>query len=159
MIVDSIQCLEKYAAIHPLFPKAFAFFKRLTEENVPDGKYVMPDCETENSVYVILGTKALPEKTQLSAESHKRYIDIQIVLAGEEIMCVPAEVIPAPLAPYDEGKDACLYECVARSTCHDLKITAGSFAIFFAEELHIPQVAACGETNAVRKAIIKVLAK
>ncbi len=158
MIVDRITSMKNYECMHKRFADAFAFFNQLIEQNVPDGKYFMPSCDTEGAVYVMIGTKSLEPKTQLSAEAHVRYIDIQAVLEGEEIMCVPSEQTPAPSTEYNPQKDVTKYEFLTRDTCHTLRITEGSFAIFFNDELHIPEVEMCGDTTHVRKAVIKVLA-
>ncbi len=158
MIIDSVKNLEKYSFMNTLFQKAFEFFGELMERDVPDGKYFMPNCPEENGVYVIIGTKALTEKSELSAEAHKKYIDVQIVLSGTELMCVPSEIQPKPLGEYSCEKDCIMYEPVSRDSCHCLRISRDSFAIFMDGELHIPEVAMCGDTKKVRKAIIKVLA-
>ncbi len=159
MIIDKIENLEKYRSMSPLFPYAFRFFRQLIEQEVPDGKYILSDTKDENGVYIMIGTKAFEEKTELCAEAHKKYIDVQVVLSGGELMCVPSEIELKPLGEYNDEKDFTMYEAVPVQSCHRLNITEGSFAIFFDGELHIPESAMLGDTAQVRKAVIKVMAK
>ncbi len=158
MIVDSTKNLSKYACLHPRFEAAIKFFEELMAQNVPDGKYFMPNADVENGIYVSIFTDVIERKEGMSAESHVEYIDIQVVLTGGEEMCVPALKIPEISVEYDEKKDIIRYADLTREDCHVCKINAGSFAIFFDGELHMPGASAFGETSTVRKAIIKVLA-
>ncbi len=159
MIIDNIQNLEKYESMSPLFPYAFKFFRQLMEQGVPDGKYFLSDTKDKNAVYIMIGTKKLAKKEQLCAEAHKKYIDVQIVLLGEEIMCVPSETQPKTFGEYNGEKDCTMYEAVPMDSCHRLNMTEGSFVVFFDGELHIPEAAMSEDSEQVRKAVIKVLAK
>lgn len=87
-------------------------------------------------------------------ESHRRYIDIQFLVKGHELIGFD----------YDLGKvkyvdsrlpnrDIIFYEdCVLPST---IKMTEGSFAIFFPNDLHQPGIAD-GEVCDIRKIVVKV---
>ncbi len=158
MIVDYTKNLARYEGINPRFEAAFKFFFELLEKNVPDGKYFMPNADVENAVYVMIGTKTLQAKESLVAESHVRYIDIQAVLEGGEVMCVPSTACPEVSIAYNPEKDIAKYAPVGMDECHVAKIAAGEFAIFLNNELHIPETAPFGGSDTVRKAVIKVLA-
>ncbi len=158
MIVDSTKNLSKYACLHPRFEAAIKFFEELMAQNVPDGKYFMPNADVENGVYVSIFTDVIETKQSMSAESHVKYIDIQVVLTGGEEMCVPSVKIPDVTVEYDEQKDIIRYAELTREGCHVCNVGAGSFVIFFDGELHMPGASAFGDTSTVRKAVIKVLA-
>ncbi len=158
MVIDRVENLRKYESINPRFAAAFAYFDELVKGNVPDGKYVMPNCDVENEIYVVLMTRTLEEKEALRAESHEKYIDVQVVLEGQETMYVPSYTTPEVEIPYNQTKDITMYAPVDREDCHTLKIDAGSFAMYLDGELHIPDGGMSAESEYVRKAVIKVLA-
>jgi biofilm protein TabA len=86
-------------------------------------------------------------------ESHRTYIDIQFIFAGEEVM----DVLPigglAVDAPYSEKQDVIKY--LDPGTGSRLHLHAGQAAIFFPEDGHMP-----GQYQAapglVRKTVVKV---
>ncbi len=159
MIVDSVKNLSFYENVHPRFARAFAFFNKLMAEGAADGKHVMPDCESDNEIFVnIMSITAQPADGAV-CESHKNYIDVQVVLEGDNLMCVPADgFVPEATMPYNEAKDAALYAPVPLKECYQLPVKAGNFAIFFANELHAPGMSFGDTPTPVRKAVIKVLA-
>ena len=158
MIIDQLNNLSRYESLHPRFPAAFAFLRELLSKEALDGRYSMPGADVKEAVYVIFGTNAIEPNIAAAAEAHKKYIDVQAVLAGEEAMFVPVSVLPAVTDPYRADRDCALYAPVPLETCHRLRVSAGSFAIFFDGELHAPSTAVGTEPVVVRKAILKVLA-
>lgn len=158
MIIDSLENLSFYEGMHPRFPAAFAFLKELIASGAADGRHVMPNADVENAVFVNMGTGDVAPKALATSESHEKYIDVQVVLSGEELMCVPAKGTPAVTSPYNAEGDYALYAPVAVEECYRLYVSEGNFAIFFANELHAPSMGLGTEPTRVRKAIIKVLA-
>ena len=159
MIVDNLNNLSNYESVHPRFPKAFAFFKQLLAEGAADGKHIMPDCAVEKEVFVNFMSINTKANEGAACESHKNYIDVQVVLEGENLMCMPIDgVQPDESAPYNAEKDVTHYLPLALEDCYRLPIKAGNFAIFFADELHAPSMSVTNESTPVRKAVIKVLA-
>lgn len=157
MIIDQLSSPSQYASIHPRFPAAFAFLQELLEKNSPDGRYVMPGADLPEAVFVNLSANDMRTDETATAESHQAYIDVQVVLTGAEAMYIPAET-PAVTTPYQVDRDCALYAPVPLDACHRLLVRAGSFAIFFAGELHAPCHTADGNPARVRKAVLKILA-
>jgi YhcH/YjgK/YiaL family protein len=157
MIYDQTKNLSRYAGVHPRFAKAFAFFEELMAKNAENGCHVLEGTEIEKEIYVnICGGENQP-KDSVRAEAHKRYIDVQILLEGDEDMFVPSHT-PALTTEYQEDGDYMLYENVPLDACHRLTVTEGSFAIFLAEEMHAPGHSSENRPTKIRKAIIKILA-
>lgn len=152
MVIDQLEHLEQYASLHPRFPAAFAFLRRLLQENAPDGRHVLAGTDIPEEIFINLGTGDVTPQETARAESHKKYIDVQVVLSGEELMYIPTRT-PAVTEESTE-KDFLLYAPVPLSDCTRLVVPAGSFAIFFANELHAPCHAP--EPRSVRKAVVKV---
>ena len=154
MVVDTLENLMKYTALHPRFPKAFAYLLELLEKGAENGRH-----QLDEEVYVNLMTGDTKEVELAKAESHRKYIDVQLVIEGEEIMCIPSPQLVLDVATaYSEEKDCMFYEAVKPTECHQLLVDAGQFAIFFAGELHAPMMAVNGKASTVRKAVLKVLA-
>ena len=156
MIIDSFENVSAYEGMHPRFPAAFAYLKELLAKNVPDGRYE-PDQSGE--YYVSIGTGALKNNELARAESHRKYIDLQLVLEGTEHMYIPsANPLPAPESEFNVEKDCVHYDSVPKSDCHCLNVTEGQFAIFFAGELHAPSMAPTNEPCSTRKVVLKIMA-
>lgn len=157
MVIGDFKELGRYAPLHPRFSAAFAYLRELLAAGAADGKHVADAAngtDAPEAIYVNLCTCALHGGETARAESHMRYIDVQVVLTGEEEMYVPAT---EPRVEEESAEqDYRLFEPTRTADCTRLTVRAGQFAIFFPGELHAPchTHAACIET---RKAIVKVL--
>ncbi len=152
MVMDRLENLEQYASLNPRFPAAFAYLRRLLAEDAPNGRHVLAGTDAPEDIFVNLCPCDLVPQDTARAESHKVYIDVQVVLSGDEVMYVPSEV-PAVTEESDE-KDFRLYAPVPLSDCDRLIVRSGSFAIFFPGELHAPCHPLASPSS--RKAIVKV---
>jgi YhcH/YjgK/YiaL family protein len=94
-------------------------------------------------------------KAERKAEAHRRYIDIQYVLSGKEIigygLANPADEV---LDDQLEQKDAIFFKNIKQEI--DLILTGGMYAIFFPADVHRPGCV-YGEPSQVRKVVVKVL--
>jgi len=86
-------------------------------------------------------------------ESHRKFIDVQAVIEGAEIMEV-AEVSRLTVTqPFIEERDFIKYaDCADASV---LRADAGVVALFFPADGHMPSLAA-GQPALVRKTVVKV---
>ena len=88
-------------------------------------------------------------------ETHKRYVDIQIMLTGSERMDVtPSDVLIAD-TDYDEQRDIRFYKRV-ESPAVRLLMEPGNFAMFFPQDAHCPQITPHSEVLNVKKIVIKI---
>jgi YhcH/YjgK/YiaL family protein len=88
-------------------------------------------------------------------ESHRKYVDVQFVGAGEEAIGA------APLQADYEVVEDCLTErdVVFYKGCRgeiELKLSAGMFAVFFPWDVHRPNCMAGAAPARVKKVVIKV---
>ena len=91
------------------------------------------------------------ETTQF--EAHRKYIDIQYVISGKEIMNIaPLKSVNKVLVPYDTTKDI---EFVTVSKSRDLIATPVNFFIFFPDDAHRPGLKD-GVNSPVRKVVINL---
>ena len=146
MIIDSLRQVHLYAALNPRFPAAFEFLRSASLPLLPEGRY-----EVEGSDLVAIVVRA-EGKTRAGAklEAHRKYIDIQYVVAGKEEMgWAPLSGCAAVTDPYDEEKDILFF---GDQPAPWVVVPPGSFALFFPEDAHAPLVS----EGAVHKVIMKV---
>ena len=148
MVVDTLENLEKYASLNPLFAQAIEFLKSHDLHAMEVGK-----TELNGKDLVINIAQTTPKtKEQAKLETHNEFIDIQVPLSGTEIMgCTPGkDCVPAD-APYSAEKDITFFEGLAETY---IAVKPGMFAIFFPQDGHAPGISPDG----VKKVIVKVKA-
>jgi YhcH/YjgK/YiaL family protein len=94
-------------------------------------------------------------KNEVSAkfEAHRKYIDIQYVITGKEIMNIaPVKTVSEVLNPYDATKDI---EFITVSNIVNYKANPSNYFIFFPSDAHRPGLKD-GANSLVRKVVIKV---
>lgn len=137
--------------IKKLSKDAYDFAKRLFSENVSDGRYDISDTVWAN-VFTHT-TKPLPEAKY---EAHRQYVDVQLIISGEEKICVQSLDVMKEgkcLQEYTDESDVELYESNNKGIEHILK--SGEYMILYPEDAHMPGV--CVDTPIeVKKAVIKV---
>ena len=88
------------------------------------------------------------------SESHRQYIDIQVVIAGEELMEV-TNIAKLPVKkPYDEARDVIIYGDYAGTSV--LRVGAGEGAVYFPEDGHMPNLRVGSDPVLMRKTVVKV---
>ena len=86
-------------------------------------------------------------------EAHRKYIDIQYVISGKEVMNItPMTTVKEVLTPYDATKDI---EFVAVNKVVSFKAASDKFFIFFPGDAHRPGLKD-GVNSPVRKIVVKV---
>lgn len=147
MILDSLQNIDKYTTLHPLFKEA-AEYLRSADLNAGGSDETRIELRGESLVVNISCTEP-KNKEQARLETHTKYIDIQVPLSDVEIIgYTPLANLPA--ADYDPDKDITFYEGLAENY---LVVAPGMFVVFFPEDGHAPAISEAG----LRKIVIKVL--
>lgn len=147
MVIDTIDNLEKYVSLNPLFKDVVEFVKSNSLDSLGIGKHLIKGADLFVNVQMAKG------KTKDAAvlETHKKMIDIQIPLSAPETYGY-TPLCDLPEAEYNEEKDITKYVGAAETyvTCKP-----GEFAIFFPQDGHAPCIS---EESELKKAIFKVLA-
>ncbi len=129
--------------------KAFGFLKSNDLSQLEVKRY---DIDGDN-LYVAVSEYLTKNEEDAKFESHQKYIDIQYVAAGKELIGVaPAAQKQDVLTPYDPVKDI---EFMTVSKLINLNATPENFFIFFPDDLHRPGLKD-GENEQVRKVVVKV---
>ncbi len=88
-------------------------------------------------------------------EAHRRYIDIHVVITGEECYrYYPLEHLESERA-YDEENDAELFHKNVEATA-SARLRPGSFIAFFPQDGHVPMLPHNGQPTTVKKIVVKI---
>ncbi|HXC02484.1 MAG TPA: YhcH/YjgK/YiaL family protein [Opitutaceae bacterium] len=87
-------------------------------------------------------------------ESHLAYIDVQVVVAGEELMEVVDAAYLAVAEDLRPAKDVIFYRPFAGGSV--LRVRAGEAAVFFPSDAHLPSLSVGAAATLVRKTVVKV---
>ncbi|MGH8020289.1 MAG: YhcH/YjgK/YiaL family protein [Opitutaceae bacterium] len=147
MIIDTLENAGRYAALHPLFAAGFDYLRRFKPDTA-DGRHEIEG----DSLFALVQTVQTGPAAEKRFEAHRRYIDIQYVAPGSEIMEYSALDDLRPTGTFDEQKDFGLFHDPASAT--RLLVDAGSFAIYYPQDGHKPCCSA-GAPATVRKIVIK----
>lgn len=148
MIYDKIDNIEYYKGLSPNIALALDFLKQMKPDTAVGTYQINPRVKAIVSEYE---TKI---QNEYGFEAHRKNIDIQFLLTGEErIACIPIEKLKAT-DPYDEEKDAAFY-AAENVKAQEMTIGNGYFAIFYPQDGHMPQLC-ISEPMVVKKVVIKV---
>lgn len=87
-------------------------------------------------------------------ESHKKYIDIQLIVDGKEIIEVSNSSSLDILIPYDNMKDVMFYKQPVNANSR-LILNKGDIAIFYPFDAHMPCVS-YSQDDIVIKTVVKI---
>ena len=146
MIFDTIANADRYAALHPLFSRAFEFIRDTDLLALAPGRYPI----VGEDLFVIVENVAGRSRDEAKLECHRKYIDIQLVLEGvDEMGWKPLAECREPVADYSAEKDIQFFRDAPLSW---IATPPDAFCIFFPEDTHAPLVA----TGSIRKLIFKI---
>ena len=149
MIFDSIENINNYISLNQNFEKAFNFIKTNNLEEFSDGRHEIDG----DNIFILIQSYTSREEKENTWESHKKYIDIQYILKGKEIMGFNPVKQLTINGDYLEKEDVAFYEPVDNWT--KLQVEEGQFAIFFPEDGHKPCCINV-KPELIKKAVIKI---
>ena len=143
--------MDKYASIKELSPSGYDFVNKALQNGVENGKYPL-----ENGAYAAVSEYESKPFEVAKFESHKKFIDVQLILSGREIIGVmPTERmrLGTCIGEYNPDKDVELYrECGE----YEAKVLEpGDFLILYPEDGHMPGVQIDGP-EAIKKIVLKI---
>lgn len=159
-LFGNVEHLEKILAADPRFRPAFDYLRRCLTAGSGDAERIGGIAiDAVEEVRLESGSVAFDQayltrgRGDCFFESHRKYIDVQCILEGEEAMDVVSIAELEIDQPYREEKDLVKYEDPGPASY--LRLHAGQAAVFFPEDGHMPGQAV-GESRLVRKTVIKV---
>lgn len=147
MIFDKIENSSIYENISPLIKRAFEYLKQTDFSGVENGKHIVDG----DTVFAILQEYDTKNDSDAKLEAHRKYIDVQYIISGEELIGVRPLIAQTPCKEYDAENDYALYD----DNCSFVKINPRQFAVLFPQDLHKPGVKVDGSIK-VKKVVMKV---
>lgn len=149
MVIDTLENLGKYVDLNPLFADVVVFLKQNDLNTLEEGKHLIKD----NDLFVNIQVAKGRTKEAATLETHRKMIDIQILLDGDETFgYTPLAELPDSFE-YNAEKDITKYGDTPAQTYLTLK--PGQMGIFFPQDGHAPCIS---EQATIKKAIFKVKA-
>ena len=146
MIFSALSQSSRYAALHPLFPRAFDYIRNTDLLAIEPGRYPI----VGDDLFVIVESVSGRSRFEAKLECHRKYIDIQLVLEGtDEMGWRPLADCRAPIADYSAEKDIQFFRDAPATW---IATPPGHFCIFFPEDAHAPLVS----DGEIRKVIFKI---
>lgn len=153
MILDTLANAGRYRGLSPRLDRGLEALERLAAAPPADGRH---DLEG-SGLYASLSTYWTGSPESKPFEAHRRYIDIQVALAGRETLFWAPQAGLAVRTPYSDAEDITLYEDPPGGGLA-VALAPGSFAVLFAQDAHKPGCRAelGGRDERVRKLVLKV---
>lgn len=148
MILAPLASAHRYYPLVSQLQQAFDFLRRPDLATLDNGRH---EIEGEQ-MFAIMARELgrIPEASPL--EFHRRYLDIQYLIAGDEqIGWRPTAGCAHPTQPYDASRDIGFFSDAPQTW---FTLAPGQFAIFFPEDAHAP-LASSGK---IHKVVVKVAA-
>ena len=148
MILDALKNKEQYLSLHPRFKMVFDYIETHDLAAMECGRH---DIDGDN-IFVNVQELELRPYEDARLELHRKYIDIQLLLCGEEEHFGWSEKKDClePVADFDEEKDVQFFTDTPQ--CF-YTVREGQFSILFPEDGHAPMLG----KGAVKKCIFKIL--
>jgi YhcH/YjgK/YiaL family protein len=148
MIVDRIENAKLYAGFGHGVPEALSYLARSDLARLSNGKQEIDG----DRLYAVVQRYQGKPTSAARWEYHQKYLDLQFVVAGDELMGYAPwdERLPVEV-PYDPAKDAGFMSASGVL----LPVSAGMFAVFAPRELHAPGLA----TNPTKPDVFKIVVK
>jgi biofilm protein TabA len=145
--IDKTEFTRQYHLNKKYWDEAFTYLKNTDLNKLPKGKYPIDG----DNVYASVTTDSTKDFDKTNWESHRKYIDIQYVIDGEEKIGVYPVSKATVTKEYDEKRDAANY--AADGKLYSAK--PGTFFIFFPSDAHRPNITP-GGNKVDKKIVIKV---
>ncbi len=129
--------------------QAFKFLKNANLDSLPIGTQELEG----KHLYIAVSEYDSKDKADTRYESHGKYIDIQYVIKGEELIGITTLDKVKVTEPYSEEKDIAFYSF---DEGNYKKATPDKFFIFFPDNVHRPSLKV-DESVSVKKGVVKIL--
>lgn len=144
--IDTLSFAEHYKRYPERWKLAFDYLSSVKKDSLIVGKKFLSE-----DVFVSVDEYQTKKKEDVLFESHRRYIDLQYVIEGEEYIGFSHYPVKE-VVPYNVERDITFYNANIEQL---LKADAGHFFIFFPTDLHQPCIAA-EQCKRVKKIVIKI---
>ena len=147
MIIDKLSNSHLYSGLGERIIKAFDYLTQPDFSKKELGKYEIDG----DNIFAIVNEYQTKDASEGKLEAHKKYIDVQFVAKGSELMGYAPLGNQKVIDEYNEQNDIIFYSGEKSFT----QVDEGMFAIFFPTDVHLPGIKAADKSY-VKKIVIKV---
>ncbi len=126
---------------------AFNFLTKSNLQQLPPGRI-----DLNNDVYAIVSEYETKNSEEANFESHRKYIDVQYIISGKEMIGLTNDIDLNVVSPYNEEKDIAFYNYDGGKL---LTASPDKYFVFFPEDRHKPCLK-IDEKSMVRKVVVKI---
>lgn len=148
MIIDTFENISNYKGAGRVYT-ALEFAAKTDFSTMPLGKY---ELDGKDIFYMVQEYETKPFSG--IAEAHDKYIDIQFIISGEEVVGYAPRCCEKKLVETHPDDDYSLFECKTAF----LELFNGNFMVFYPNDIHSPGL--MKDTPAhCRKVVFKIKAE
>jgi YhcH/YjgK/YiaL family protein len=148
MVIDTLQNAARYTHLGKEIAAGFDYLVNTDLQGLAPGKY---EIDGEKLFAIVQEYETLDTAGE-QMESHKKYIDIQYMISGQELVGHALLNGQKPSKAYETDTDFMLF---GSAPSFFSLMAQGTFMIFFPTDLHMPCIKA-GEPANVKKVVVKV---
>ncbi|MBQ8968992.1 MAG: YhcH/YjgK/YiaL family protein [Bacteroidaceae bacterium] len=146
---NDLRCLDRQIELNPQPWEAAGRFLRERE------LAALPLGRNEIGEGAFANVQEYETKLQSQYELHRRYIDVQLLVRGEELVYVaPKEMGRMPQGDFDEQNDFILYASADNASA--VHVSPQRYLILYPSDAHMPCMAIDGTPKPVRKIVVKI---
>ena len=149
MILSTLAHASRYACLHPGFRESLDYLASF-DPATPAGRYEIAG----TACFALVQQYETAPASTRRMEAHQKFIDIQYVLSGTEIIGVSTPEGQKPITDYNPEKDIQFFD--GTNGVSPWAMRAGELAIFFPEDLHRPGCQLGDEPVSVTKVVVKI---
>lgn len=149
MIIDKIENISKYIGLTKNLDSAIKYVEKGININIENGVHEI----VGKQVYAVAAEYKTKDFDSSKNEAHKKYIDIQILLKGEEIVFASNTKDLIITEDYNDEKDVLFFE---KTKAIKIDFEKEIFCIFFPWDAHMPGVKNNKGMSEIKKVVLKV---
>lgn len=147
MIKDTLKRAETYYGISENLKKGFEWLKNTDLDGITPARYVI------DGEKLFANVQEYETKSEAKYEAHKKYIDIQYMIRGKELVGTNSINNCTTCDKYNADTDLEFMDCNTEEIYQTL--SEGEFLVFFPQDAHKPSISP-NEKLCVKKVIVKV---
>jgi len=148
MIFDNVANWSQYFNSSETFDKIYEKLNSI-DINTPNGEYRLND----SCYFKVMSYETKYEPTII--ESHRKEVDIQVILKGGEGINIYNSDEVKTKSPYDNNIDCQFYESIKDPNL-SFKLLPGKMAVFFPQDIHGCQHVLGNNIETIKKIVIKI---
>ena len=148
---DNIQNTEKICNLSELINIGLNYLEKSDFSNIENGRYEILGDKVFASVQDYLSKP----KESAKFEAHRKYIDIQYIVKGEEQIGVCNISNFNDFTPYDSEKDIVFLTPINENKAEFIRLKEKEFMILMPQDAHMPSIA-IDKPSYVKKVVVKV---